>query len=266
MDIRRTIIADLPCYTEGPVSDRDGNLFFTTLSGGAIWRVDSKGHLAEWAHSDCPNGQVILPDGDHVICDSKLGAIRRFSPNGQWIDDELAGYCAGERIQVPNDLVVAPDGTLFFTDSIRHAGGVFYQRANGQQGILATGLDYPNGLVVTPCENGLYVAESYRNRILRIDLGGARGVEVFANLPVHPSGRPESNLPDGLCITDDGLLWVAHYGMQALQVISGAGVLLDTIDTGIPLTSNVAWVTKQKLMVTGGFGEPGPGRVIIIEM
>ncbi|WP_262249221.1 SMP-30/gluconolactonase/LRE family protein [Parapedobacter soli] len=264
--MRRTIIADLPFYTEGPISDGDGNLFFTTLSGGVIWRFDQQGCLTQWAFSDCPNGQIILPNGDHLVCDSKLAAIRRFSPSGRLLSDELAGYCAGEPVQVPNDLIMADDGTLFFTDSIRHAGRVFYVRANGQQGVLAANLDYPNGLVFSPCGNWLYVAESYRNRIVKIDVGGEGGLEVFADLPVHPSGIPEGNLPDGLSMGEDGNLWIAHYGMQALQVISPEGALVDTVDTGIPLTSNVSWLTKQRLLVTGGFGEPGPGRVILIEM
>lgn len=57
-----------------------------------------------------------------------------------------------------------------------------------------------------------------------------------------------------------GRLWIAHYGMQAVQVLSETGELLATYDSGIPLTSNVCFVGDE-IWITRGIAEPGPGRL-----
>jgi gluconolactonase len=92
---------------------------------------------------------------------------------------------------------------------------------------------------------------------------GKNNVQVFADLPAHPSGNEIDNLPDGMDIDSNGNLWIAHYGMGAIQVLSPEGRLLHTIDTHLPLTSNI-FLTAEKAIITGGYAEPGPGAVMII--
>lgn len=256
-----TKIADMPFYTEGPAVDSRGNLYCTTLAGGSILKMDAAGGILEWARSECPNGQIILPDDEHLICDVKLSAIRRFDPKGGLIRNEIEGYCSGEMVYTPNDLVADTWGNIYFTDSIRHKGKIFFLGKDGRQHVLAADLDYPNGLVLSRNQQCLYVAESYKNRIISIDLeepGKAReGYRVFANLPQNESGQ--YNLPDGLALDGYGNIWVAHYGMQAIQVLSSDGELLRSVKTGVPLTSNLTFINERTLFITGGFGEPGPG-------
>lgn len=83
--------------------------------------------------------------------------------------------------------------------------------------------------------------------------------EVFADLPKHISGDQQKNLPDGLALGKNGELLVAHYGMQAVQVLSSIGALETSIDSGMLLTSNLCFLTEDSLLVTGGHAEPGPG-------
>lgn len=260
---------NLPFYTEGPVVDREGNLFCTTLRGGTILHLDKQGNYAEWANSACPNGQALSLNGDHLVCDSMMSAVRRFDQKGNWLKDEIQNQCAGKPVYVPNDLVLDSRDGIYFTDSKRHTGAVFYLGNDGQQFVIADNLDYPNGLVLSGDEYFLYVAESYRNRILKINLSQSvptkKKVTVLADLPKHISGRDQDNLPDGLAMDNDQNLWVAHYGMQAVQVVSTEGHVLFSIDTGIPYTSNLTFIDDSTLMVTGGYGEPGPGAVVLIE-
>jgi len=256
-------IADLPFYTEGPVADGIGNFFCTTLTGGSILKINKRNEISEWAKSICPNGQIILPDGDHLICDSSLASVRRFSRDGKFLKNEIEGYCSDFPIYSPNDLITDQIGNLYFTDSIRHKGKVCFLGINGEQKIVATGLDYPNGLVLSVSEEYLYIAQTYKNRILKVKLetpGSADGsLDVFVNLPVNASGSEVGNLPDGLAMNSSGELLVAHYGMQAVQLISDKGKLLLSIDSGMPLTSNLCFLDSQTIIITGGFGEPGPG-------
>jgi gluconolactonase len=262
-NIRLEKIASLPFYTEGPAVDRKGNIYCTTLCGGTILKIDAGNKIAEWAYSDCPNGQIILPNDDHLVCDVKLAAVRRFDGNGKFIKNEIEKYCAGIEVFCPNDLVTDTNGNIYFTDSIRHIGKVCFAGTNGRQSILAKDLDYPNGLIMSFDQKILYVAESYKNRILKIDLespGNANdNIDVFASLPVSASGKREDNLPDGLALDQDENLWVAHYGMQVIYKLSKEGKLLSTIDTSMPFTSNLFFYNPETIVVTGGYGEPGPG-------
>lgn len=256
-------LASPPFYTEGPATDSKGNMYCTTLSGGSILKIDAEHKISQWAYSDCPNGQIILNNDDHLVCDITLAAIRRFDSEGRFIRNEIEKYCNGIEVHCPNDLITDLSGNIYFTDSIRNKGKVFFLGIQGEQNILADDMDYPNGLVLSPDQKTLYVAESYKNRIIKIDLlgldHGKNRKEVFAELPSHSSGKITDNLPDGLAMDSDGNIWVAHYGMQAIHKLSPEGKLLLSVNTDMPLTSNLFFCNPDTIMVTGGYGEPGPG-------
>ena len=84
---------------------------------------------------------------------------------------------------------------------------------------------------------------------------------MFAVLPTHSSGKIIDNLPDGLRVDWEGNVWVAHYGMGSMHVLSPQGKLINTIKVAFPLTSNLC-LTEQIIIVTGGYGEPGPGGLL----
>lgn len=142
-----------------------------------------------------------------------------------------------------------------------------------QKGSSLKTLIYPNGIVLSADKKYLLIAESYQNRILFIrleDVGYASAnPEVFADLPKNekptdPDNLVETgNLPDGLALDREGNLWVAHYGMQALQIIDLSGNFITSIDTGIPATSNLCFSTPddKTIIISGGIDEPGPGLI-----
>lgn len=262
------VIAGLPFYTEGPAIDAFGNLFFTNIQGGSILKLDPDGTIKTWAKGGHPNGQRILENGDHLVCDSLRSAVIRYSPEGKKIKEEAVGYCQDQKIRTPNDLAIDPGVGFYFTDSVRFSGAVYYFGFDGAERVVATGLDYPNGIALSANKETLFVAESHQNRILAIRLEGpgvpAKGWEIFAGLPFNEKkpGRQNlvetGNLPDGIALDEKGCLWVAHYGMQALQAIAPDGTHLATYNTGIPATSNLCFAGGS-IYVTGGKGEPGPG-------
>lgn len=256
-------LAELPFYTEGPAMDRGQNLYFTTLSGGVIYKMDKLGRLSVWAETTCPNGQYILENDEHLVCDSVTACIYRFDASGNCIGSVIEGNCAGEKVYCPNDLVADNSGNIYFTDSIRENGKVFFIGRDGSQEVLATSLDYPNGLILSRDGRFLWVAESYRNRIIQISLKN-RKIISFAALPVHPSGNIESNLPDGMAMDPTGNLWVAHYGMGSVLRISYNGATVEVYDTEMPLTSNLIFINHTTAIVTGGYSEPGPGALFKI--
>lgn len=254
-----------PFYTEGPVVDAAGDLFVTNLQGGQILRMTQNGIAEEWASSACPNGQMIAAGGDHWVCDSYEACVKRFDPSGKFSGILAAGPVSAHIIRCPNDLADDREGGFFFTDSVRHTGFVCHVDRRGKKRIIADHLDYPNGIALHPVTNHLFVAESYQNRILMVDLDRISSAPVvFCNLPVHPSGNAAANLPDGLAFDRSHHLWVAHYGMAGVQVLNEQGEWVGKLETGFPLTSNV-YIGEELLLVTGGAGEPGPGFIQVLK-
>lgn len=265
-------IITLDFYTEGPGFDPAGNLYFTTLTGGTILKIDRQGAMSTWAQLQCPNGQRILPNSHHLICETGMRAVIELNDQGQQVDCKAREVCAGFLFEAPNDLVVDDQGGIYFTDSVRHRGQVFYIGKNGREKRVLSQLDYPNGIALSPDGRCIFVAESYTNRILVAELLEPGVIqqpfEVFIDLPANPKppdpkNMPSTaNLPDGIAFDNLGRLWVAHYGMGALQVVSRSGDHLATVPTGIPATSNLCFTPDfTSVIVSGGSGEPGPGMI-----
>jgi gluconolactonase len=131
--------------------------------------------------------------------------------------------------------------------------------AGGKIHLVAKGLAFPNGIVLRPDGKTLLVGESNHNRILVYDVlapGKVGPVRVFATLPTK-QGEQIDNQPDGMCLDAEGNLYVAHYGMRQVQVLSPAGELLRRYSAGNLTTSNVAFggPNLDQLYVTGALGD-----------
>ncbi|MBX3257865.1 MAG: SMP-30/gluconolactonase/LRE family protein, partial [Chitinophagaceae bacterium] len=259
-------LAQLPWYTEGPVTDQEGNVYATTLAGKEIIKIDISGHLSVWAKGNYPNGQIILPSGDHLVCDSGNASISRYDNKGDLMNYDIQKTCAGITVNKPNDLVSDSSGGIYFTDSVRHKGKVFYYHPDGFEKLIADNLDFPNGIALNSDQTSLFVAESYQNRILQIPADNGASLSpfnVFCNLPQHHSGKIIDNLPDGLKTDRAGNLWVAHYGMGMVQVINPAGEWKTSYPVNLQLPSNLC-LADDFIIVTGGQKEPGPGGILKI--
>lgn len=254
----------LPYYTEGPVKDAKNNIYFTSPSSGGIYKMTPDLQYSEWAKASSPNGQVILENSDHLICDSGLGTIARYDENGLFLTNEIDRFCGGKAVFVPNDIIVDSTKIIYFTDSVRYHGKVFCIHPDGYEHVVASNLDYPNGLAKSADGKFLFVAESYKNRILVFGLNSdglpESSFEVFSDLPSNGIKNVTSNLPDGIKLDEFNNLWVAHYGMGVLQVLSPKGNLINTIPTNIPLTSNL-FILRNEIIISGGYSEPGPGAI-----
>ena len=203
--------------------------------------------------------------GDLLVCDSKDASIKRYNAEGKFIRNEIKAVIGENEVYCPNDVIVDSAGNIYFTDSVRHKGKVYCLGIDGENYVVADGLDYPNGLALAEDRNILYMAESYKNRIIAIKLNNlphsTDKIEVFCKLPQHSSGKEIDNLPDGVVMDAQRNLWIAHYGMGAVQVVNKDGMLIKSISTDLPLTSNLLLIDRNTLIVTGGYAEPGPGAV-----
>jgi sugar lactone lactonase YvrE len=95
---------------------------------------------------------------------------------------------------------------------------------DGEAHTVAEGLAFPNGMVVTPDDATLIVAESYGNCLTAFDIGDDGALSnrrVWAALG-------EDN-PDGICIDAEGAVWYADVGHQHCVRVAEGGEVLQTI-------------------------------------
>jgi gluconolactonase len=256
-------------YSEGVVVDYDGNLYFS--HGKVITRVGvSDGAVSTWAETGAPNGHKILADGTHLVCDASHHAVLHLDASGKMMPPASA-ESDGRPLRGPNDLTLDPKGGFYFTDpggssAEKPIGTVHYVDPRGVTHTVASGLAFPNGIVLRPGRSELLVAESKKNRILAYPVArpGVLGeAKVLVDLPAKGEGQID-NQPDGIALDEAGNLYVAHYGMRQVQVVSPRGEVIRRYPGGNLTTSNVAFAgpNMDQLFVTGG----GPGALFRLDL
>jgi gluconolactonase len=259
-----TKIVEVPGYCEGVVFDHNGNAYLSDTQNGEIYQVTPNGQAKIWAKTGAPNGHKILADGTHLVCDGSQRAILRLDQDGKTLG-KVSSECDGKPLRAPNDLTLdSKHGGFYFTDpggstADNPIGTVHYVDAKGKTHLVAQGLAFPNGIVLRPDGKSLLVAESNHNRILVYEVvapGKVGERKIFAHLPTK-TGDQIDNQPDGMCLDQDGNLYVAHYGMHQVQVLSPEGKLLRRYPGGNLTTSNVAFggAKMDQLYITGALGE-----------
>jgi sugar lactone lactonase YvrE len=134
-----------------------------------------------------------------------------------------------------NDLVVDAHGRAYYGSvgapmdrpgAFDGAGSIVLIERDGAARVVAHGLSFPNGVVLTPDGATLIVAESVGRRLtkFRVDADGTlHDRAVFAEL---------DTIPDGICLDDEGAVWVACPTEQRVQRVREGGAVLARHDTG----------------------------------
>lgn len=266
-------VLEVPNYCEGVVFDHDG--FGYISHGKVVTRFTPDGKHSVWAETGAPNGHKVLADGTHLVCDASQHAVLHMDRNGK-ILGKASSECDGQPLRGPNDLTLDPRGGFYFTDpggsdDKKLIGTIHYVDGKGKTHLIAKGLAFPNGIVLTPDGKRLLVAESKKNRVLEYPVtspGKVGPMKVFADLP-EKKGEQIDNQPDGMCLDAEGNLYVAHYGMRQVQVLSPKGELIRRYPGGNLTTSNAGFFGPKMnvLYITGGLGaESGGGGLFRIEL
>jgi len=158
-------------FSEGPVWDGTA-ILFSDIRNNRIMRYDPKSGPCEpfATETNAANGLTLDRQGRLFVCEGGGRRVARYDPDGQRVT--LADRFEGKRLNSPNDIVVDGQGRVWFTDpcygdrdqmELDHDS--IYRldpRANGTYTITRATFDTtrPNGLVFSPDERTLYVAES----------------------------------------------------------------------------------------------------------
>ena len=252
-------------YCEGVVFDHDGNGYISHGKSSRSSRPTASTHV--WAETGAPNGHKILADGTHLVCDASQHAVLHLGADGKMLGQAVEGVRrqAAARAQRPDArhaqrrLLLHRPGRL---DDKKPIGTVHYVDAQGQDAPGRRGLAFPNGIVLHARRQDAVVGESKKNRVLVYDVkapGKLGESKVFADLPEDSRPGQIDNQPDGMCLDAAGNLYVAHYGMQQVQVLSPEGKLIAPLP-GRQRDHQQRRLRRpehDQLFVTGGLGEGG---------
>jgi sugar lactone lactonase YvrE len=206
-------------HLEGP-SWRDGELFFAADGGGWGWmRIDANRKLFRYHPKLAPVGSYALADRSILVCDHNYVLVQVFA-DGQVA--QLATDFEGKAIEYCNDVAADAAGNLYLSG--RHSGTVYRVSPAGEVVKVATGLDLPNGVEVSPDGKTLYIGTA--KSILRLALPGSGSVFAKPSL-VAPAGQP-----DGFAFDAWGNLWVADWAAKHLTIIAPDDHILATVATG----------------------------------
>jgi sugar lactone lactonase YvrE len=170
-----------------------------------------------------------LPDGRLLIVSGSDGLLLRREPDGS-----LVTHADLSRLSEHswNDIVVDGRGNAYIGNTgFDFPGGEFAPGTlalvtpDGSARQVADGVAFPNGLVVTPDNSTLIVAESYGNRLTAFDIaadGGLSSRRVWADL--------DGGVPDGICLDAEGTVWYGDVPNKRCARVREGGEVLQTID------------------------------------
>ncbi|MGI9612078.1 MAG: SMP-30/gluconolactonase/LRE family protein [Acidimicrobiales bacterium] len=232
-------------WTEGPVYVAAGRyLLFSDIPNDRTLRYDETTDTVAVFEQPAlnQNGHCLDLEGRVVACEHRGRAVSRIGHDGS--REVLADSYDGKRLNSPNDVVVASDGAVWFTDptygidseyegdkaeSEIDASNVYRIDPDGTVAAAITDMVKPNGLAFSPDESILYVADTGISHVgpkkcppdiraypMTADLRGVQGgyttfatcdEGVFDGFRVDATGNLWTSAGDGVhCFAPDGTL------------------------------------------------------------
>ena len=208
----------------------NGRLWFSDFGAQEVVAVDLTGSKEVIAHvPGAPMGLGFLPDGRLLIVSMRDGLLLRREHNGKLVVhadlSKLSPYPW-------SDLVVDGQGNAYignlgfnFPEGEFAPGILALVTPDGSVQQVADGCTFPNGMVVTPDNSMLILAETYGHRLTAFDIdatGHLANRRVWADL--------SDGSPDGICLDAENAVWYADVpARQCIRVRQG-GERVQTID------------------------------------
>jgi gluconolactonase len=271
------VVADGVTFGEGPVwvpsGTRGGpSLVVTSVAAGALYRIPPEGTRAEKLADTGggANGAALAANGSILVTQnggidfSKLpiDVDYPYNPAASGLQlatvDGAVSYLVDNNLQAPNDLVVGPDGTVFFTDPPHFpippepAGRVMAYERSGDVRVVAEGFVYCNGIALD--RDGTLVVIEGRGIQRLLPDGGREWI-------VETLGRGGG---DGFCLDAEGNYYVAATVEHGVRIVDPTGKELDFLSLeGDGVTTNCCFggADGRTLFATDAV----PGRVVAWE-
>ncbi|MHA2394420.1 MAG: SMP-30/gluconolactonase/LRE family protein [Promethearchaeota archaeon] len=214
-------------FPEGP-RWRNGKLFFSDAAAGKVIAVDEEGNSEILVEvKDLTSGLGFLKDGRMLIVSMQNRHLMRLDPDGLKIHADLSKLTEFNC----NDCVTDAYGRTYVgnwgtksPESPASPTCIILVTKGGDAKIVAEGLLFPNGCVVTPDCKTFIVGETQGNRLTAFDIeptGDLTNRRIWAEL--------EGCDPDGICLDEEGAIWVANPARaEVIRVLEG-GEITSTI-------------------------------------
>ena len=237
-------------WTEGPAWDSNrGRWIFSDVMGDTEYAISPSGDLTTLReNAGFPNGRAAKNDGSFVVAqhDRTLNSVNGDGAEFALLSDSFQG----NKLNSPNDVAIARDNSIFFTDpmfgiqgfgpekadsSLGYAG--VFRSNNGSLELINKQLATPNGIAITNDQKSLIVSDTGTNTLYTIDLDSYTGnpVEAVKLAELTPiEGGGEGHGPDGLRIASDNKIWAT--GKGGVNVLEADG----TMNCAIPFPNHVS--------------------------
>ena len=252
-------------WSEGPVWIKNGDyLLFTDVPGNTIYKFKEDEGITTWmspsghpdpkpSYTSSQGANGLYPfDEDHIIvADHGHRTLYKLNLETK-IKTVLAERFEGKRFNSPNDAVLSNAGVIYFTDppyglvkqdnseakELLH-NGVYALYPDGAIALLDDRLTRPNGIILSPDESTLYVAnsdpEDAKLMAYSLDENGMPDDrrEVLNVTEDVKAGEP--GLPDGMAIDIEGNLYAT--GPGGVLILSPEGERIGLIRTGTAIAN-----------------------------
>ena len=205
-------------------------LWFSDFGAQEVGAVDLEGEKEVIARvAGAPMGLDFLPDGRLLIVSMRDGLLLRREQDGRLVTH--ADLSSLSRYPW-SDMVVDGRGNAYIGNlGFNFPGGEFAPgilvlvRPDGSVRQVADGCAFANGMVVTPDNSTLILAESYGHRLTAFDIeedGSLSNRRVWADLG--------SGYPDGICLDAENAVWYADVPAKRCVRVREGGEVLQTVE------------------------------------
>lgn len=232
-------------FTEGPAISPTGELFFTDIPNNRIHKISVDGAVSLFAEdTGAANGLMFGPDGKLYACANAAKQIVRYDMSGN-----KETFIEGVE---SNDLVILADGSGYFTDP-GHSK-VWRFAKDGQKEIADEGIERPNGIIATPDQSFIIVADT-RGQFTYSFLVGPEGQllhkQQYGHL--HLQDAVMQSGADGMTVDTDGRIYVTTAaGLQVLDQLGRVNVILSKPGPGWLSNATFGGPEMNVLYVTCG--------------
>lgn len=212
---------------EGPACDAQGNVYVVNFAKqGTIGRVQPDGRaelFVELPAGSIGNGIRFDQRGYFYVADYTGHNVLRVDPKSRKVEV----FAHEDRMSQPNDLAIAPDGTLYASDPNWGAktGQIWRIDTDGNVHLLAKDLGTTNGIEVSPDGGTLYVNESVQRNIWAFTISKTKTLENQRLVKQF-----EDHGFDGMRCDVQGNLYVTRHGKGTVVKLTPAGEILQEID------------------------------------